>query len=105
MTDLKSWWAIFPQGTKEGDEESRFFCSLSRHPEFEWRSVDKISEEARLPKTRVEEIIAKYAVLGMILQNPKKPDQWGYWERVGAKKQERSLLEEEHTFRLKKSKP
>lgn len=105
MADLKPWWAIFPQGTKEGDEESRFFCSLSRHPEFKWRSVDKLSEESHLSKSRVEEIIAKYAVLGMILQNPKEPDQWGYWERVGSKKHEKGVLEEEHANRLKKVKP
>jgi len=102
---LKAWWEIFPQGTKEGDEESRFFCALARHPDFKYRSVEKLSEESQLSKSRVEEIITKYAPLGMILQNPKDPDQWGYWERVGTKKEDKPLIEEDHDTRLSKKKP
>ncbi len=101
----KFWWEVYPQGTKDGDEESRFFCALARHPDFKYRSVEKLSEEAQLSKSRVEEIISKYAPLGMIFQNPKDPDQWGYWERVGPKKEERHVLEEDHDNRLKKAKP
>jgi hypothetical protein len=101
----KCWWEVFPQGTRDGDEESRFFCALARHPDFKYRSVEKLSEEAQLSKSRVEDIISKYAPLGMILQNPKDPDQWGYWERVGAKKSDKDLLEEDHEMRLKKAKP
>jgi hypothetical protein len=102
---LKCWWEVFPKGTKEGDDETRFFCSLSRHPDFKWRSVDKVAEESSLSKSRVEEIIGKYAGTGIILQNPKDPDQWGYWERVGAKAGAKDLLEEEQEIRLKKVKP
>jgi len=100
----KCWWEVFPQGTRDGDEESRFFCAIARHPDFKYRSVEKLSEEAQLSKSRVEDIISKYAPLGMILQNPKDPDQWGYWERVGTKKAEKGILEEDHELRLK-SKP
>jgi hypothetical protein len=102
---LKSWWEVYPHGTKEGDEESRFFCALARHPDFKYRSVEKLSEEAGLSKSRCEDIISKYHPAGMILQNPKDPDQWGYWERVGAKKSEKDLLEEDMENRLKKNKP
>lgn len=102
---LKKWWEVYPQGTKEGDEESRFFCALSRHPEYKWRSVDRLAEEAALPKVRIEEIIGKYAQEGMIYQNTKDPDQWGYWERVGEKKVEKDIIEEENGNRLNKKKP
>jgi hypothetical protein len=99
---LKCWWEVYPKGTKEGDEESRFFCALSRHPEFKYRSVEKLSEEAGLTPVRVDEIIAKYASAGMIFPNPKDPEQWGYWERVGTKKSAQDLLEEEHEVRTRK---
>ncbi len=99
---LKCWWEVFPQGTKEGDEESKFFCALARHPDYKWRSVEKLSEEAQLSKSRVEEIIAKYAVAGMVYQNPKEPDQWGYWERVGARKVDKDIVDEDNEIRLKK---
>lgn len=105
MSDLKPWWAVFPQGTRDGDEESRFFCALSRHSEFKWRSVDNLADESKLSKSRVEELITKYAMAGMVLQNPSNPDQWGYWERVGAKKIQKPLLDEEHETRFKKYKP
>ena len=101
----KFWWEVYPQGTKEGDEESRFFCALARHPDFKYRSVENLAKESQLSKTRVEDIISKYVPPGMILNNPKDPDQWGYWERIGAKKTDKDLLEEDHENRLKKAKP
>jgi hypothetical protein len=98
------WWEVFPQGTEEGDEETRFFCALNRHKEYKYRTVDNLSEESQLSKARVEEIIAKYAPSGIILQNPKNPEMWGYWERVGSKQVDKDLLEEDHEIRLKKAK-
>ena len=76
------WVNVYPQGTKEGDEEQKFFISLARHPKYEWRSVAAISSECGLTKKRVEEILAKYYKKGMVFQNPKNDEQWGYWERV-----------------------
>lgn len=99
---LKCWWEVFPQGTKAGDEETKFFCALSRHRDYKWRTVDSISEESGLSKTRVEELIGKYYEAGLIYQNLKNPDQWGYWERVGERKTDKDILEEEHENRLKK---
>jgi len=99
---LKSWWEVFPQGTKEGNEESRFFCAIARDKAYKWRSVDKLAEQTKLSKSRIEEIISKYHKFGMVYQNPKNPDQWGYWERVGEQKEERDILEEDCESRLNK---
>ena len=77
------WTNVYPQGSKEGDEESKFFIALGRNPKFKWRSVSAIAKETGLSQKRVEEIVAKYYTNGMVLQNPKNEDQWGYWERVG----------------------
>lgn len=80
---LKRWWQVY-----SGDKEKSFFVGkdgksgLARHPEFEWRSTNKISEESGLTKTETEDIIAKYHKHGIVLQHPKDPEKWGYWERV-----------------------
>lgn len=78
----KKWTDVYPAGTKEGDEESRFFKSLARNSKYEWRSVAALAKESNLDKKRVEEILSKYFKLGMVFQNPKNEDHWGYWERV-----------------------
>jgi hypothetical protein len=75
------WTDIYPQGSKEGDEEQEFFIVLSRNPKYKWRSTAQLAKEARLTKERVDEIIAKYWKKGMVFQNPQNDDQWGYWER------------------------
>lgn len=76
------WIHVYPAGTKEGDEECKLFKVLSRNPKYEWRSTDALRKETGLPKQRVEEILSKYFNKGMVFQNPKNEDQWGYWERV-----------------------
>jgi predicted transcriptional regulator len=78
----KKWTDVYPVGTKEGDEESKFFKSLARSPKYEWKSVAALAKESNLDKKRVEQIILKYYKLGMVFQNPRNEDQWGYWERV-----------------------
>ena len=76
------WTSVYPQGTKEGDEEQVFFIALGRHPKWEWRSVPQLSKETGLTEKRVEELINKYYKKGIIFQNPKNEIYWGYWERV-----------------------
>lgn len=98
------WWEVFPHGTPEGDEENRFFDVITRHKEYRWRSVDKIASAANLSKLRVEEIISKYVLLDIIRQNPDNPDQWGYWERVGVKEDEKDILDEDQDNRVDKHK-
>lgn len=78
----KKWFELCPFGTKKGNEESKFFKSIARHPKYEWRSVAAISKESGLTKETVEKIIQKYFKLGVVFQNPKNEDHWGYWERV-----------------------
>ena len=39
----KKWTEIYPYGTKEGDEESKFFRALARHNKFDYRSTIAIS--------------------------------------------------------------
>ena len=79
---LRKWTQVYPQGTKAGDEEQKFFIALARHPKFEWRTVAALSKETGLTKERVEEIVAKYEKAGMVFNNPKNEEQWAYWERV-----------------------
>ena len=82
MSQPKKWVNVYPQGCKEGDEEQRLFIALARHAKYEWRSVASLAKEGKLTKERVEEILTKYHKKGMVFQNPKNVDQWGYWERV-----------------------
>ena len=100
------WTAVYPQGTKQGDEEQDFFISLSRNPKWQWRSTASIAKEAKLSKERVEEIIAKYYKKGMIFQNPANEDQWAYWERVPdmLPQQEDSITSKDHNDRINKQK-
>lgn len=84
---LKKWTQVYPQGTKAGDEEQKFFIGLNRqsglvrHPDYEWRSTEALVKESGLTRARVEEIIVKYVKMGLIFASPMRPDHWGYWER------------------------
>lgn len=78
----KKWTEVYPVGTKEGNEESRFFKSLARHQKYVWRSSAALAKESGLSLKRVEEIISKYSKINMVFQSPQNEDHWGYWERV-----------------------
>lgn len=78
----KKWTEVYPVGTSEGNEESKFFRYLARNQRYEWRSTAALAKESGLSKKRVEEIVEKYYKLGMIFQHPKNEDHWAYWERV-----------------------
>lgn len=82
--NLPKWTNVYPQGTREGDEEQKFFIALARNPKWEWRSVQAIAKDSGLSPKRVEEIIQKYfkKYPGMIVQSTKNEDLWAYWERV-----------------------
>jgi hypothetical protein len=105
MKRYRKWINVYPQGTKEGDEEQRFFISLARHPKYEWRSMAAVAKESGLEKKRVEQIIQKYYKKGMVFQNPKNEDQWGYWERLDSAllnlDQSKSMAEKDHEQRIK----
>jgi hypothetical protein len=83
------WTEVYPQGTREGDEEQRFFISLARHPKYTWRSTAQLAKDAKITPERVEEICNKYLKRKIVMQCPTNVDQWGYWER------NKELLEDE----------
>lgn len=76
------WYNIYPQGTKAGDEEAKFFKVLARNPKYKWRSTSAIAKEAGLSKKRTEEIVSKYAKIGVVIPSKKNEGTWAYWERV-----------------------
>lgn len=76
------WFDVYPQHTKEGDEESKVFNALARNNKWNWRSASAIAKETGLDKTRIEQILYKYFKKGIVFQNPKNDDQWGYWTNV-----------------------
>ena len=78
----KTWAEVYPMGTKEGNEEAKFFRSLARNKKYTWRSTAALAKESNLTKERTEEIIAKYLKRGMIFQSSKNETMWAYWERV-----------------------
>lgn len=82
MQKPKKWTEVYPQGTKEGDEEQKMFIALARHPKYEWRSISALAKASGLSEKRVEEILAKYHKFGMVFQSPSNEENWGYWERV-----------------------
>ena len=105
----KKWTDVYPQGTKMGDEEQRFFIALARHPKFVWRSVSALAKESNLSAERVEEIIAKYHKKNMVLSNPKgEGDQWGYWERLPKEmwqQDAKSIAQKDQKSRIDKATP
>ena len=103
---LKNWTEVYPQGTKEGDEEQGFFIAISRHSKWKWRSIAQLAKEANLSKQRVEEIIQKYHKRGMIFQCPQNEEMWGYWENhlELIPKKIHTPTEEDHKSRLKNAK-
>ena len=98
------WTNTYPHGTKEGDEELKFFIALARNPKYQWRSTSAIAKEAGITKERVEEIINKYYKKGMVFQNPRNEDQWGYWERVPEMlpKMQKSISQKDQDDRINK---
>src|SRR5690606_31173101 len=83
MTDPKKWTDTYPQGTKTGDEEEKFFKAIARG-KWKWRSTSALSQDSGLTKGRVEEIIEKYSKMNppLVYPHPQNEDHWGYWERV-----------------------
>lgn len=84
MSNPKKWTEVYPYGTKEGDEEARFFKELARHPKWDYRSTSQLIKSTGLSKERIEEIISKYAenyTPPLVYPHPSNDDHWGYWER------------------------
>lgn len=99
------WIDVYPQGTKEGDEEQGVFICLARNSKWTFRSTAQIAKESGLDKERVEEILQKYWRKGMVFQNPNNEDQWAYWERAPelVPEKEVSITKEDQKNRIKKA--
>lgn len=79
MKNFPEWFELYPQGTIEGDQEQMVFVALTRNKKWKnWRSVTAISKETNLNPDIVEKIIYKYFKIGLIIQNPKNSEFWGY---------------------------
>jgi hypothetical protein len=107
MNKPKKWTEVYPQGTKEGDEEAKFFRCLARNPKYEWRSIAQIVKETGLTRERIEEIIDKYhnnIKPAIVYPHKTNADMWGYWERVPEvlKKDDRSISEKDQDARIDK---
>jgi len=103
MKTPPNWYDIYPKGTKEGDEEQKIFTSLARNSKWVWRSVSAISKEINISKENVEAVLFKYFKKGMVFQNPKNEEQWGYWANVPemlAKNNKKSIGTEDLEKRL-----
>lgn len=96
------WTEVYPQGTREGDEEQRFFIAIARNPEHTWRSIAALAKETGLTTLRIEQIIAKYHKKNMVFEN--SAGNWGYWERNPSKLQDSqgSIADEDHKKRIAK---
>lgn len=84
MSNPKKWTEVYPYGTKEGDDEAKFFKALARHHKFDYRSTNQISKTTGLSLERVEEIIDKYVnniSPPLIFAHPTNEGHWAYWER------------------------
>lgn len=101
----QQWINVYPQGTKEGDEEQALFIALVRN-QIPWRSVAALAKESNLTEKRVEQILEKYDKLGMVFQNPTTEDQWGYWTRLPDMLPDikESLVLKDHKNRIKRLK-
>lgn len=107
MAKLNKWWKVYLN-----DNEKKFFVGkdgksgIARHPEYKWRSAESLSKESGLSVEKIEKILAKYAKQGMVMQNPKNPEQWGYWEVVAPNSNEDvklSISEEDKKKRIEKA--
>jgi len=101
------WTQAYPYGTKEGDEEAKFFRALARHAKFEYRSVGALVKDSGLTRERVEEIIDKYVNNfnpPLVYAHPDNEDHWGYWERCPDRLQsdKRNISQKDQDKRINK---
>lgn len=96
-----------------GNDEKRFFVGIdgksglirgkdkTTGKMLIWRSIEALARESGLSKKQVEVIIKKYIELGMVVNSPKNPELWGYWENANMIKETKiSMVEEDHDNRV-----
>ncbi len=107
MKKLIEWYDLYPQGTQEGNEEQQVFIALVRNKKWKnWRSVSALSKETNLDPKIVERVVYKYFKIGLIIQNPKNAEFWGYIYNnpEDAPEKELSVIEHEKNKILARSK-
>lgn len=95
MTTPKKWTEVYAYGTKEGDEEAKFFKCLTRNKDYDYMSVSALMNITGISMQRIEEIINKYAVEinpPLLVAHETNEDLWGYWERCGYKNEKTCSL-------------
>lgn len=103
MKKPKKWTEVYPQGTKEGNEEQKFFIALVRDSKWSYKSISQLVQQTGLSQERVEEIIEKYRKMGLIFNHETNEDHWGYWERNPERiKKNPSLVRKDQDARIKK---
>ena len=106
MTKPKKWTEVYPYGTREGDEEAKFFRALARSPKYEYRSIGAIIKASKLSRDRVEEILDKYVNHydpPLVCPHPTNEEHWGYWERCeDDKSDKRSISQKDQDKRVDK---
>ena len=103
MKKLKKWSEVYPQGTKEGNEEQKLFIALVRDPKFSYKSTAMLVKETKLSIQRVEEILDKYVKMGLIFIHETNEEYWGYWERnLNRVKKTSTLVKKDQDSRIKK---
>jgi hypothetical protein len=107
MTKPKKWTEVYPYGTREGDEEAKFFRALARNQKYEYRSIGAIIKASGLSRDRVEEILDKYVNRydpPLVYPHPTNEEHWGYWERVekDLKSDHRSISQKDQDKRVDK---
>jgi hypothetical protein len=98
------WYDVYPHGTQQGDNEQKIFICLARNPQkWAWRSLSALEKETGLSKDKIEKILYKYLNKGLVFQNPKNEEQWGYWSNVPEmlNKNLKSISNEDKEKRLK----
>jgi len=105
MKKPKKWTEVFPQGTKEGVEEQKFFIALARDAKAAYKSTSDLAKETKLPLDRIEQIISKYHALGMIFQSENNDNYWAYWQRDESRiKENKTLVQIDQDDRIEKQK-
>ena len=76
------WPSVYPQGTKEGDEEQAFFISLARNPEVALPLDGGYFQGNEFDQGKGGGIADEVLQEGqpVFQRNPANEDQWGYWE-------------------------
>jgi len=105
----KKWTEVYPQNTKEGNEECKFWKALARDKDKNYLSTSNLAKKSGLDRKRVEEIIKKYSDAKnfnppLIFAHPTQEEHWGYWERIPERlnKDDRSISQKDKDRRINK---